>query len=173
MYHPTFLADTYEQAKKYVEKKKRVRAFPVSYCELSPKKKRLNHQNDIATAMEEVRVKVERLTYLKRSIDVLNRQLDKREIMDINDEELEEFRDLLTEAGTGNVGMPTTIDECEAVSSERANIDSEDCILIEPHIRSASGSSNISTGIDPLDIDRDFSVEYTYTTDVSSPSARS
>lgn len=141
----------------------------MNYGESKAKRQRRDSwQNDIERVVEEIKIKVERMTYLKRSIDVLNRQHDKREVMDLEEGDIEEFNKLLEAKNIDNEEVPTTIDECEAgQSKEVSNDDSDDVIFIDSQRKLPPGPKGITTGIAPIAIDGNFSLEYTYTTDVS------
>lgn len=61
--------------------------------------------------MEQIKIKVERMTFLKRSIGVLNLQHDKKEVMDIDECDVEEFNKLLEAKDMRNDEVPTRIEE--------------------------------------------------------------
>lgn len=140
--------------------------YPVNYCEDGPKRKRRDHvPTDVEIVIEEIKIKVERLTHLKRSIDVLNRQHDKKEVMDIDDDDIEEFNKLLEAKDNERDEVPRTIDECDfGTSNDATNDDSDELIVMN----SGPASSGIITGITGIEIDEEFSMQYSYTTDVSS-----
>lgn len=79
-------SDTYAAAKSYGGKKRAVQ--PLNYSEKSQKKRRkiarTNEETQIESMMERIRVKSERLTNLKKALCILNRENDKKEIMDVD-----------------------------------------------------------------------------------------
>lgn len=139
----------------------------MNYCERGTKRQRCDRgQNDIERGLEEIKIKVERITYLKRSIDVLNRQHDKREVMHLDDDDIDEFNKLLEARETHNEEAPANTDVCEA---RQSNIDdSDDIVIIGSQRKLPPKPCSITTGIAPMEIDGGFSLEYTYVTDVSS-----
>lgn len=138
----------------------------MNYSEYEEKRKRgtLNrNDSDTSRAKEQLKIKSERITSLKKAIHVLNQQKDKKEVVDLDNSDIEQFEDLLDEAGHLDDEIPTTINECGSGSSTLAtNDDTDDLILI-----GAPRSTAITAGISPIELDREFSLEYTYTTDVS------
>lgn len=106
---------------------------PVDYCEDKPKRKRRDHvPTDVENVIEEIKIKVERLTHLKRSVDVLNRQHDKKEVMDIDDDDIEEFNKLLEAKDNERDEVPITVDECDfGTPNDASNDDSDELIVME------------------------------------------
>lgn len=140
--------------------KKRAK-LPLNYCEQSKRKRRQKSLTDEEKQMEVVKncikVKSERLTYLKKALSILNRDDNKRGFVEIDD--LEEYDQLLVDY------MPQRDDI--GISNSLANEPDDDCIVVHADNR-MSRSNVITTGIDTqvLEVDRDLSAEYSYTTDV-------
>lgn len=86
--------------------------------------------------------------------------------MDLDDDDIEEFNKLLEAKDNDSDEVPTTIHECDfGTPNDASNDDSDELILLE----SGPARSGIITGIAQIEIDEEFSLQYTYTTDVSSP----
>lgn len=143
-------------------KKRKLR--PVDYCDRPAKKRRIKPQTDeekqIDDLMERIKIKSERLTNLKAAVRILNRENDQNEIIDVED--LDEFNQLLDDDY-----IPQSSDVDTSISP--ADIDENgDCIMVTTRSKTTQRST-ITSGIDArvLEVDRDLSVEYSYTTDVS------
>lgn len=108
------------------------------------------------------------MTFLKRSIGVLNLQHDKKEVMDIDECDVEEFNKLLEAKDMRNDEVPTRIEECVFDQTNDAIDNSDDVLLVESGRALRPARSRIVAGITPTEVDKDFSLEYTYTSDVSS-----
>lgn len=142
----------------------------MNYDESDGKRKRKPNckQTAVAQVKERIRIKCEHMTRLKSAINALNRQHDRREVLDLCESDCEEINDLIVESDGQNEEVPTNMSECEVDGPlEIANDgDLDDLLLIDPP--SVSASSAIRAGILPIEVDREFSLEYTYTTDVIS-----
>lgn len=162
-----FYVDTYSEAKSYFLKR---RKYPVNYCEDDEKKTRRRRNKkptDIAKVKMQLKIKLERITLLKKAVRVLNRHEDNRRMETIDDDDLHEFENLLEEQSDRDDEVPMNIEQIEASSAHLSmNNDTDDLILVndEPHLT----PSGIVTGIDPIEVDTEFSREYSFTTDVCS-----
>lgn len=143
---------------------KRRLLVPLNYCE-SPKKKRRasspkGYRKRIADIKSKLKVKSEHLSRLKKAIGILNRQVDKKNIDVLSDTELEEYDELVDD--NDNVLQNTTD------APHLPTIDDNDCIEVSADNRAIRANA-ITTGVDVAELltDRDFSLEYSYTTDVS------
>lgn len=157
------LSDSVVAAKNYI-KKKRV-LYPLNYCE-SPKKKRgvsnpRGHRLKIVELKSKLKVKLENVSLIKKAIRVLNRQVDKKCVDVISDVELEEYDDLIDNSGS----VPQNTNGTS--QSHSSTNDEDDCIMIGAGSQSTRTNA-IMVGMDAAEllIDRDFSMEYTYITDV-------
>lgn len=157
------LSDSYAEAKNYIQKRRAL--IPLNYCE-SPKKKRRatnprGHQKKIATIKSKLKVKSEHLSRLKKAIGILNRQIGRRCIDVISDTELEEYDDFIDD----NDSVPQNTKGTS--QSHSTTNDDDDCIMIGAGNRTTRTNA-ITVGMDAAEllIDRDFSLEYSYTTDV-------
>lgn len=105
-----------------------------------------------------IKVKSERLTNLKKALCILNRDNDKKGTVDVDD--LDEFDNLLVDY------MPQR-DDISISNSPGDQEVNDDCIVVHTDNRMAR-SNTITTGVDTrvLEVDRDLSAEYSYTTDV-------
>lgn len=89
--------------------------------------------------------------------------------MQLDDCDIDEFNKLLEAKEKHDEAVATTIDGCEAVQArEGDNAHSDDVIFIGSQSKLPLQTTSITTGIASIEIDGDFSLEYTYTTDVSS-----
>lgn len=157
------LSDSVIAAKNYIEKRRAV--YPVNYCE-SPKKKRgvsnpRGHRKQIVELKSKLKVKSENLSFIKKAIGILNRQIDKKCVDVISDAELEEYDDLIDNSGSvpqNTNGTP---------QSQSTTNDEDDCIMIGAGSQSSRPKA-ITVGMDTAEllIDRDLSMEYTFITDV-------
>lgn len=134
---------------------------PVDYCEESPKKKKRPRspkglQKQIAEVKGKIQIKSECITHLKKAIYILNIEHDKRKIADLD---VEEYIILLDD---GDYTPPCTND---AGPSNLLLNHEDDCIEVNRR-RPAPQMSTITTGISKVMVDRDFSLEYSYTTKV-------
>lgn len=160
--------DTYAQAKSFIARARYI--HPVNYSEIDkPKRRPLNaKQRHFAKLKNEVKIKCERLTSLKRSICFLNRKSDRHKIENLDPNDVEEFDDLLSEDGipendrndcVSNVFVPCT----PTVSAQLVDDD-----VIEVGARYIT-TTMMRTGVssDGIEVDPSFSLEYCYTKDVS------
>lgn len=111
---------------------------------------------------QQIKVKSERITALKRALGTMNRDSDKRCIVDLDQLDLDEYDDLLDDDETpqciADVPTPQT--------SSNEEVD-DDCFAINTD-QQATQPNIMTIGVEEmlLEIDRDFSLEYSYTTDV-------
>lgn len=142
----------------------------MDYDESNIKRKRRYPNGNLSSAgqvKQKIKIKCEHISRLKGAIGALNRQHDRREVLDVCISDCEEINDLITAPDQQNEEVPTTMNECEDGLSNLANDDDSDdslAIITPP----SSSPSIIRTGIMPSEVDKEFSCEYTYTTDVSS-----
>lgn len=96
--------DTYREAKIYVDKNRAI--TPINYSEDDRERhvavqRQLNEQQqEMANAYERIRIKSERITNLKKALNILNIQHDKRKIEDIDLSDVDEFDVLLSDEET-------------------------------------------------------------------------
>lgn len=163
-----FCVDTKAEADRYLSKTRNL--FPVNYDESDVKRKRKPNstQTDVAEIKQQIQIKCEHLSLLKRAINTLNRQHDRREVLDVCESDCDEINDLIEPSDQQNEEVPINMDECDIGGpSGIANDDDSDDLLVIGH-PSSSTSRVIRTGIIPFEVDKEFSLEYTYTTDVIS-----
>lgn len=146
------------------------------------------HQVKIAKMKEKIKFKTERITSLTRAISILNRVSDKKEIVDVDEWDLEEYDDLLGKDAPRNIDdvsapppgpREETNDDCvlmqddEEVSTSHSTGDEEqlmdeDCVLVSKSAQPAQSKAIAVGDDDPaLEVDREFSAEYGFYTDVS------
>lgn len=132
----------------------------MNYCE-SPKKNKSRsrprgQQKLIADAREKIRVKSELITRKKKAIYILNREKDNRRIENLDDSDIEEYQDLIDDDN----GVPSEMNDfhSEPIHDE----ETDECIIIE----SNSPRNIITTGVAPIEVDREFTCEYSFTTNV-------
>lgn len=111
-------------------------------------------------AKAELKIKIERVTNLNKALLVLNLQNDKRRVEFVTESDLEEIDDIMDtepdhEPGICPVNTPQS-------SHDR---DSEDVIILGFENRPAN--TVISVGVQPLEVDEDLSLQYSFTVDVS------
>lgn len=154
--------DTYKEAKLYMQKRRSV--LPVNYCEEIGRTERnvrpLNEkQKRIMELKTEIKIKSERLTYLKKAVFVFNQQIDKRKVEIIDEDDLEEFEELIDdddmEYDVENGSVPVS------------NADLSDNVSLIEGGRELNEQRALLPGVEPLQIDSNFSLEYSYTNDVS------
>lgn len=150
--------DTYKEAKDYAFKKRKLP--PVNYCESRKKKKRqlrpTAQRKRIAGIAKNIRIKSERLTLLKKAIYILNRDSDKREIADLDVQEYNELFD------DDDYTSPCTK---KADPTQLPSNPDDECIVVETGNRVTQMIAATSEMIE-LKVDRDFSLEYSYSTTV-------
>lgn len=153
------LSDSHAEATNYIDRRRGF--YPLNYCESTKKKRRVSkptgYRKEIADIKSKIKVKSEHLSRLKKAIGILNRQIDKRCIDVISDTELEEYDHLIDDNGS----VPQNSNGTSQADS--TTNDDDDCILIGPGNQTTR--ANAITAAELL-IDRDFSLDYTYTTDV-------
>lgn len=155
------ISDSVVAAKNYIQKSRAL--VPLNYC-LSPKKKRgvsnpTGHRLEVLELKSTLKVKSEDLSRLKKAIEILNCQIDKKCVDVISDGELEEYDDLIDNGGSAPQNTNGT------PQSHSTTNDDDDCIVIGAGSQTVCTNA-ITVGIAELLIDRDFSSEYTYITDV-------
>lgn len=94
---------------------------------------------------------------MKKAVYFWNCRIDQRKIDFIDDEDVDEFDDLLDD-----VGMPPNIEENDPVPPN--NETEDDCIVIGAPREHQPNSNELE--MVTLEVDRDFSLEYCFTTDV-------
>lgn len=152
-----FILDNYSRAKLSAAEKGRLRRLvPINYCENEKKNpvRRCAPKSECAKIREKIMINVERITYLKRGISIHNR---------LKDRDVEEIQELLNSSDEDTVedeAAPLSVTNNDESAEDLIDMVSEmDYLVDEPN--------EITTGITGLEGDRDFSLEYGYTTDVS------
>lgn len=158
--------DTYEQAKSITEKKNRLRCVAVDYCEKKEERKKRSQtqrrpRSEHETIRQQIKIKIERISNIKKALNIHNQQRDKMQIQDVDLEEIDELLDETEDE------MPSDIVEIEAGHYQLAQNDGAADDLIEIGSHAGIRTNTISTGIDPIQVDNTFSVEYSFTVDVS------
>lgn len=171
--------DTYQQAKSYVAKARNI--SPVDYCEEKPKNKNRilsDHEQQVTSIKENIKIKCERLTSLKRAIRFLNQKNDKHKIENLDPMDVDEFDDLLSDREDD----PKTDAITSASVQTKKKKNSNDADVNPSHVSSSPihpmdddiiviGSNRtaqiITTGIVATETDPEFSLEYGFTKDVS------
>lgn len=191
------LADTYAQAKSFATKARMIDPMNYSENDVKPQRKRrqLNSpQNEMAEVQGALKIKVERVSNLKKALCFLNLQNDKRRIEDIDECDVEEYDVLLSEDETEGCPSPVTVSmrsNCLANPTQTTTIPMQSAnnagtangsyLPVDPKMNATDGSecndvigigsngmnSAIRTGIDPLQTDPKFSLEYSFATEVS------
>lgn len=132
----------------------------MNYCESTQKKKRqlrpTGQRKRIADTKEIIRIKSERLTLLKEAIYILNRDSDKRQIADMD---VQEYNNLLDD---NDYTTPCT---SEAGPSQLPSNPDDECIIVETGKR-VTQIITATSEMSELKVERDFSLEYSYTTKV-------
>lgn len=230
----TFL-DSRKEIKSYANRKRQF--LPIDYCESRKRhrsNRRLNHQHQtkLRDLEGKVQLKLERITNIKRAIIVLNRQSDKQKIEKIEECDLDEYDNFLSEDESDIDYIENRMDETQpgpshyvdvrmqseknvATASARMQVPCSDFmptptdinaagtshqsrnafapICEQPEIVSENASGNCfpleqnengmeashvvdlfstesicdaTVGDNPLQTDSEFSLEYSYTTDV-------
>lgn len=162
------IPDHYREAELCAERKRSLRqGVHVNYCEREKKVPTTNRpQSDYAETKQSIKIKVERISNLKKAINIRNQQRDKIKIDDIDDVDVEKIQELIEESDDE---MPPIIDE--AGPSQQPNNEEEADSIIE--IISPNGAIASTSNMDCADqttrmeTDKEFSLEYSYTTDVS------
>lgn len=156
------LSDTYKEAKEYASKKRY--QDRVNYCESANKNKRRSspkgHRKKIADALGNIRIKSELITRKKKALYILNLENDGRKVEDLNDTDIEEYQGLIDD---DNNGVPQDMDDIARSSLPVDDEDLDDCIII----RAIGDTAIIKTGTALIEVDKDFSNEYSFTTNVS------
>lgn len=161
-------SESYSEAKIYAKKKRPI--FPMDYCESQKRKKCQSkpkgHQKHIADLKENIKVKSEHLSLLKRAVRILNRAYDKKNIDNVDEMDLQEYDDLI-DAGSCVPQNMEVFGTSQSLSNEETD---DDCVVVGAGSRTRATRTNAITegvGEVELQIDKDFSLEYSYTTDVS------
>lgn len=160
--------DTYAQAKSFIARARYI--HPVNYSEIDePKRRPLNaKQRHFAKLKNEVKIKCERLTSLKRSICFLNRKSDRHKIENLDPNDVEEFDDLLSEDEIPENDQIELVSSLFASRNPTVSAQLVDDDVIELDARNNT-TAMIRTGVssDEIEVDLPFSLEYCYTKDVS------
>lgn len=135
------------------KKKKRVLA-PVKYYTEHNRNKISVRNNKIAELKKKIKEKAELITHMKRILLIFNQAADKKMVQVIPDEDLDEFDALIEDDDESESSTDTS------EGSVVFNID-DDALVVEE-----MSPRNVLPGAKPLQTDRTFSIEYTYTTDV-------
>lgn len=135
----------------------------MNYCESPKKKKRRSspkgHRKKIADALKKIQIKSELITCQKKALFILNLENDGRKVEDLNDTDIEEYHDLIDDDND----MPQDMDNVGRSDSPADDEELDECIFV----RANSETAVIRTGIAPIEIDKAFSSEYSFTTNVS------
>lgn len=137
-----FILDSYRAAESCAERKSRLRCLiPIDYDEREKKvKKRIRPKTEYSKVIEKISNTIENMSALKKEIYIQNRIKDK-----ISVDDLSEIEDLLDDSDS----------------------DSEETIdIIEADSTHADGQSSSTSAIENLKVDTEFSLEYSFTTDV-------
>lgn len=116
----------------------------------------------MADIKKHIKVKLERITNLKKALRILNLENDKRNIDHVAESDLDEYDDLLDDDY-----VPRNVDHVsETLSTSNVDVDN-DCIEVG-NSNPTPQSKAITIGVDAgdLQLDKDFSQEYSYTIDV-------
>lgn len=139
----------------------------MDYSETKKKKPSNNRPlTDYAETKQSINIKIERISNLKKAIYIRNQQRDKILIEDIDDNDVDEIQNLIEESDDE---IPSNIEEI--VPSKHSNTindeEVDDTIQIVADNAATALASHIATGIHRMEIDEEFSVQYSYTTGVS------
>lgn len=162
-------ADTYEEAKLFAGRKRITR--PVKYSGIKnkkPTKDLLNAgQRKVYDLQAQLKNKIERLTSLKSSLRFLNKKSDKKMIEHIDSSDIDEYDDLFCDDDAEPSEMAIVLFSENVMTNN---------LFSEPNENAAVGCSSddlieidaspINIGVDPMQIDRAFSLEYSYSIDV-------
>lgn len=184
------LLDTIEQAKSFVSKTRFRDPFSYTEEDTRPRRKprRLNdRQKEIADINAALKIKVERVSNLKKALYFLNVQNDKYDINDVeeyddllsdDDEDTEEFNTSPSPSNCVDRPSHSAIASIHSATNAANAMDFD--LAVEPSTRAVEvcndvieiGGTQINavirTGVDPVHIDQSFSLEYTFVADVSS-----
>lgn len=160
-----YYLETYKQAKSFAEKKKSLRCnIPIDYCEKDFKIPKQNRpQSACAQIKKKVEIKIERISNLKKALYIRNQESD---MIRLDELDVDEMDDLLDESDDE---MPPDISVTNTDPSSLANADetADDVIEINATARIVTPECLITTGIDPIEVDEEFSLEYCFVNDVS------
>lgn len=140
----------------YAQKKRAI--IPKYYSEekdRKPVRQRLNNRSTkISKLKDQIRIKAERLSNLKTAIRVYNQQLDKRELEDVDlYDELIDDEQMNMEGNEAESSIHTSPEDPEESV----------CIIDDDW----NGPTQMLPGVEPIEVDQNLSLNYTYTTDVS------
>lgn len=156
------VADSYYKAFMHAQKSRPV--IPKNYSEQKrtiPTQRRLNNRQNPVTKLKcEIRIKSERISNLKKAIIVYNQQIDKRNVETIGGDDLAEFEALIDD---------DMVREREIETAPVPLDEESDDVLIIGNESEPIGQGVMLPGVEPLQVDRNFSLQYTYTTDVRNP----
>lgn len=151
--------DTYDEAETYASKKRSLR--PIDYSEISPEKP-CAVSVGMTRAKTELKIKIERLTNLNKALLVLNLQNDKRRVQLVTDSDLEEIEDIMDTEPNHEPGIRSA-DEAQTAH----DADNEVVIILGFEKQPPQPQPTISVGVEPLEVDEDLSLQYSFTVDVS------
>lgn len=143
----------------FVQKKRAV--IPKNYSEQKHANNSLrsnNRRNPISQLKGEIKIKAERITNLKKAMLVMNQYIDKRKVQDIDEDDLKEFENLFDDDIVG---------EREIEPVQVAEPEEPDDVVIVGVEEERDGRNVFRVGVEPLEVDRNLSLQYTYSTDVN------
>lgn len=128
----------------YAERKRRV--WPVYYSEDShnDRSKNAGRQSEKNVLLQEIEVKIEKITDMQRAITALNKLSDKQKIDNLDESDVEEFDEMLD----------VDVNNIDQVIEDLVDIDSEPV-------------ASTSSAMNQFSIDEIFSGQYSFTVDVS------
>lgn len=160
-----YILDTNAQAETIAAKKKRLRRIaPVDYCEREEKKQLSRRPlNGCARIKGKIKIKIERISNIKKALYIRNQQRDKQKIQD---PDVDAIDDLFDESDDDSVA---DIDEIEARPSSSANTDEsmDDLVEIVAQNGLTTNAGGTTSAIAQMEVDTEFSLEYSFVVDVS------
>lgn len=116
--------------------------------------------SEVTALKEEIRVKIEKIACLKKAVSIANREHDKIHLQELqpDSEDVDEIDDILYYESDDDMAAVETNKQPNADDSD------SDVIEIDPN----ESRPSITVGVPCVEIDRDFSLEYTFVRDVSS-----
>lgn len=167
---------TYDEAYVFTNYKRVV--VPKNYCENKRNKtarcvsiQRANHSNNQPASRSKkapsaiqklklaIKIESQRITNSKRGVFMCNQQINKKNTEIISEEDLEEFEVLIED---------DNLREAQNNATPLAEEEQSDDIMIIEEGPVRNVRNGVLPGVAPLHIDRNLSLEYTYTTDVRS-----
>lgn len=148
----SYISDSYYDAKAFKERKRVV--APVKYLTEQKRVKVPVRNKKIAELKEQIKNKAEMITHLKRVLLIFNQVADRKMVQMIPHEDLDEFDALIEDDDEPEPTADT--------NEESAAFDVNDDALVVEEM----SPRNVLPGAKPLQTDRTFSIEYTFTTDV-------